>query len=81
MSALTEARVVTYGLGSDNDIRGEDVVSDGLQGTRFRLFIGRDRYQIKVPLIGGHAVQLALAAFAVGHGDGDAHLRDAARLR
>ncbi|HEV2527366.1 MAG TPA: UDP-N-acetylmuramoyl-tripeptide--D-alanyl-D-alanine ligase [Thermomicrobiales bacterium] len=70
MADLTEARVITYGLGADNDIRGEDVVSEGLQGTRFRLFIGRERYQIKVPLIGGHAVQLALSAFAVGHGMG-----------
>lgn len=70
MASETSARVITYGLGRDNDVWADRVESDGLQGIRFRLHLDGDRYQIKVPLIGGHAVQLALAAFAVGHGLG-----------
>ena len=41
--------------------------TEGLDGTTFRLHLGGETYQVKVPLIGGHAVQLALAGIAVGH--------------
>ncbi len=70
MAEQTPARVITYGLSSDNDVWADEVVTEGLKGTRFRLHLDGDRYMIRVPLIGGHAVQLALAAFAVGHGLG-----------
>ena len=70
MASETSARVITYGLGPENNVWADGVESDGLKGIRFRLHLDGDRYQIKVPLIGGHAVQLALAAFAVGHGLG-----------
>ena len=75
MREKTSARVITFGLGDHNDVRADSVVSDGLQGTRFRLFIGDEDYRIRVPLIGGHAVQLALAGFAAGHGLG-LHISD-----
>lgn len=67
MADQTPARVITYGLGDNNDVWADEVTTEGLKGTRFRLHLDGDRYQIRVPLIGGHAVQLALAAFAVGH--------------
>ena len=70
MAGQTPARVITYGLGNDNDVWADEVVTDGLKGTRFWLHLDGDRYKVRVPLIGGHAVQLALAAFAVGHGLG-----------
>ena len=70
MASQTPARVITYGLDRENDVWADDVTTEGLQGTRFRLHLDGSRYQIRVPLIGGHAVQLALAAFAVGHGLG-----------
>jgi UDP-N-acetylmuramoyl-tripeptide--D-alanyl-D-alanine ligase len=70
MADMTSARVIMYGLGADNDVRGDEVMSEGLKGTRFRLHLDGDQYWIRVPLIGGHAVQLALAGFAVGHGLG-----------
>ena len=75
MAEKAAARVMTFGLGEDNDVRADSVISDGLQGTRFRLFIGGDEFRIRVPLIGGHAVQLALAGFAAGHGLG-LHISD-----
>ncbi len=63
----TKARVVTYGLGQANDVRADEVSTDGLAGTNFRLHLDGETFYIKVPLIGGHAVQLALAGIAVGH--------------
>lgn len=63
----TKARVITYGLGRANDVRADEVSTDGLAGSSFRLHIDGETFYIKVPLIGGHAVQLALAGIAVGH--------------
>lgn len=70
MAAKTRARVITYGLAETNDVWADEVTTEGLKGTRFRLHLDGEPYFIRVPLIGGHAVQLALAAFAVGHGLG-----------
>ncbi|MBA2597878.1 MAG: UDP-N-acetylmuramoyl-tripeptide--D-alanyl-D-alanine ligase [Chloroflexia bacterium] len=67
MAARCRGRVLLYGLGPDNDVRATEVESEGLEGTAFWLHIGDDANRVKVPLIGGHAVELALAAIAVGH--------------
>lgn len=66
MADRTMAQVLTYGLGQANDVRADQVVTDGLAGTSFRLWLGGETFHVKVPLIGGHAVQLALAGIAVG---------------
>ncbi len=63
----TNARVLTYGLDRSNDISVSNLVTLGLEGSEFWVHIEGERYYIKVPLIGGHAVELALAAIAVGH--------------
>lgn len=67
MAARCQGRVITYGLNRDNDIRADQVVTDALKGTSFRLHLDGEIKHVKVPLIGGHAIQLALAAIAVGH--------------
>jgi UDP-N-acetylmuramoyl-tripeptide--D-alanyl-D-alanine ligase len=67
MAAKTPARVVTYGLGRANHVRADEVQTEGLAGTSFRLHLDGETYHVKVPLIGSHAVQLALAGIAVGH--------------
>ncbi len=63
----TRARVITYGLDQTNDVRADEVSTEGLSGSRFRLHLDGEIFYVKVPLIGGHAVQLALAGIAVGH--------------
>jgi UDP-N-acetylmuramoyl-tripeptide--D-alanyl-D-alanine ligase len=63
----TKARVLTYGLDRSNDISVSNLVTLGLEGSEFWVHIEDERYYIKVPMIGGHAVELALAAIAVGH--------------
>ena len=70
MAERCRGRVLFYGLDADNDIRATEVESEGLEGTAFWLHIGEEANRVKVPLIGGHAVELALAAIAVGHAVG-----------
>ena len=67
MAARCRGGVLFYGLGEENDVRATEVESEGLEGTAFWLHIGEDVNRVKVPLIGGHAVELALAAIAAGH--------------
>ena len=67
MAGRCRGRVIFYGLGAGNDVRASDVTTEALEGTRFWLHLGGERLHIKVPLVGGHAIQLALAAVAVGH--------------
>jgi UDP-N-acetylmuramoyl-tripeptide--D-alanyl-D-alanine ligase len=70
MASRCRGRVLFYGLEPGNDVRATDVESEGLEGTSFSLHIGEESNRVKVPLIGGHAVELALAAMAVGHATG-----------
>lgn len=67
MAGRTKARVITYGLNEDNDIRADQVEMEALEGTSFRVFIEGESFHVKVPLVGGHAVELALAGIATGH--------------
>ena len=67
MAERCRGGVLFYGLADGNDVRATDVESEGLEGTSFWLHIGDDSNRVKAPLIGGHAVELALAAIAVGH--------------
>ena len=70
MADRCRGRVLFYGLEPDNDVRATDVESEGLGGTSFWLHVGEESNRVKVPLIGGHAVELALAAISVGHATG-----------
>jgi UDP-N-acetylmuramoyl-tripeptide--D-alanyl-D-alanine ligase len=67
MASKTKARVLTYGLDRRNDISVSGLTTLGLEGSEFWVHIEGQRYYIKVPMIGGHAVELALAAISVGH--------------
>ncbi|HSJ57612.1 MAG TPA: UDP-N-acetylmuramoyl-tripeptide--D-alanyl-D-alanine ligase, partial [Anaerolineae bacterium] len=70
MAAATRARVVTYGLSADADVRATAVTSEGLEGIRFQLHYAGDTLHVRVPLLGRHSVHTALAAAAVGLVDG-----------
>jgi UDP-N-acetylmuramoyl-tripeptide--D-alanyl-D-alanine ligase len=67
MAGRCAGRVITYGLDAGNEVRATEVVTEALEGTSFRLHLAGERLQVKVPLVGGHAVDLALAGIAVGH--------------
>ena len=67
MAPLCKGRVLTYGLSAGNDIYASGVTTLGLEGSEFWVHIEGKRYYIKIPVIGGHVVELALAAITVGH--------------
>jgi UDP-N-acetylmuramoyl-tripeptide--D-alanyl-D-alanine ligase len=67
MAGRCRGKVVTYGLDAGNDVRATEVVTEALEGTSFWLHLPHEeQVHVKVPLVGGHAVSLALAAIAVG---------------
>jgi UDP-N-acetylmuramoyl-tripeptide--D-alanyl-D-alanine ligase len=70
MADRCRGSVLTYGLEPENDVRGTLVETHGLDGTSFWLRLEDERLHVKVPLVGSHAVQLALAGIAVGHAMG-----------
>ncbi|MFN8594131.1 MAG: UDP-N-acetylmuramoyl-tripeptide--D-alanyl-D-alanine ligase [Thermomicrobiales bacterium] len=70
MAPRCGGQVLFYGLGPDNEVRASEVESEGLDGVSFWLHLGGESNRVKAPLIGGHAVELALAAMAVGYAAG-----------
>ncbi|MEZ4563571.1 MAG: UDP-N-acetylmuramoyl-tripeptide--D-alanyl-D-alanine ligase [Thermomicrobiales bacterium] len=70
MAERCKGRVLFFGLNEGNDVRASGVESDGLEGASFWLHLDGEANRVRVPLIGGHAVELALAAIAVGHAAG-----------
>jgi UDP-N-acetylmuramoyl-tripeptide--D-alanyl-D-alanine ligase len=70
MAERCKGNVLFFGLGEGNDVRASSVESDGLEGTSFWLHLNGEDNRVRIPLIGGHAVELALAAIAVGHASG-----------
>jgi UDP-N-acetylmuramoyl-tripeptide--D-alanyl-D-alanine ligase len=71
MQALTQARVMLYGLEPANDLWASEVEGLGLQGTRFWLHHAGERsLHVTIPLLGRHSVHTALSAAAVGLAEG-----------
>lgn len=70
MAERCKGQVLFFGLNEGNDVRASGVESDGLEGTAFWLHLDGEDNRVRIPLIGGHAVELALAAIAVGHAAG-----------
>jgi UDP-N-acetylmuramoyl-tripeptide--D-alanyl-D-alanine ligase len=61
-----KGRVVTYGTGATADVRAENIVSKGSEGSEFDVVIGAAREPAKLHLVGEHNILNALAAIAVG---------------
>ncbi len=70
MSAVTTARVMTYGLSPRADVWADDVQSFGLDGIMFTLHAGGHQRLVKLPLIGRHSAQTALRAAATALAEG-----------
>ena len=66
MAELTDAQTFFYGLSPDNDLWASHIESRGLAGVHFRMHYGRETLYVKIPLLGRHSVDTALAAAAVG---------------
>ena len=70
MASLTGARVVRYGYGTDAIVGADDVADRGLAGMRFTLVLPGARRPVRLPVLGRHGVQNALAAAAAGYAAG-----------
>lgn len=66
MAPLTRARTFTYGLTPSADLWADEIISEGLEGIRFRFHYGQEVIHARVPLLGRHSVHTALRAAAVG---------------
>lgn len=66
MAGLSQARVLTYGLQSHNDLSAGDVQSRGLQGVELAFHWHGQTMRVALPLLGSHLVYGALAAAVVG---------------
>jgi UDP-N-acetylmuramoyl-tripeptide--D-alanyl-D-alanine ligase len=75
MADLAPGEVITYGLQPTNDIWAGDVQTNGLRGSSFVLHLAGEALHVRVPMVGGHAPELALAGIAVGHAMG-MHISD-----
>ncbi|HEU5431407.1 MAG TPA: UDP-N-acetylmuramoyl-tripeptide--D-alanyl-D-alanine ligase, partial [Thermomicrobiales bacterium] len=67
MADRAPGRVLFFGRGAANDVRATDVVVEGVAGSRFTLELAGERRELRIAVTGGHAVDLALPAIAVGH--------------
>ncbi len=70
MAGATQARVVSYGVDVDADVRADAIDSQGLKGVEFDLIAGAERRHVRLPLLGAQSVHAALAAAAVGLEEG-----------
>jgi UDP-N-acetylmuramoyl-tripeptide--D-alanyl-D-alanine ligase len=63
MAAMTQARVVTFGLGDSAHVQARDV-STSIEGTHFTLHAGEFTLPVSMTILGDHNVMNALAAVA-----------------
>ena len=61
-----KGKVITYGTAATADIRPENVVTRGAEGSEFDVVFGGTREHARLPLVGEHNILNALAAVAVG---------------
>lgn len=70
MAARTRARVVTYGLGEEADVRGTDLVSAFPERLSMTVRHGGESARLRTAMVGEHMAYPLLAAIAVGRSCG-----------
>ncbi len=65
-----KGKVITYGTRATADVRAENVLARGAQGSEFDVVLAGGREHACLPLVGEHNILNALAAVAVGVGRG-----------
>ena len=59
-------KVVMYGTRPEADVRAENIVACGAEGSEFDVLVNGCREHTRLPLVGAHNILNALAAVAVG---------------
>jgi len=70
MATQTQRRVVTFGVGADNDVRASGIRLDWPHGSRFTLHVAGRRYPVRIRLMGWTMVYPMLAAIAATQVEG-----------
>jgi UDP-N-acetylmuramoyl-tripeptide--D-alanyl-D-alanine ligase len=70
MATRTRARVLTFGLAADNDVRASDVRVEWPSGTRLTLHADGQAWPLLTRLVGEHMVYPVLAAVTVALAEG-----------
>ncbi len=70
MASVTRARVFTYGLNPEAHLFADDIISQGLEGIRFRFHYAGKSFHVRLPMLGRHSVHSALRGAAVGLAEG-----------
>ena len=65
MATQTSARIITFGIGTDNDVYATGISLDWPYGTRLVLHCGGDQYNLRFRLLGLPGIYAVLAAVAV----------------
>lgn len=69
LKTITEVdgiKPVFYGKGRNNQYVAENIVNNGIEGTKFTLCKSSERVNLSIPIPGEHMVLNALAAYAIG---------------
>jgi UDP-N-acetylmuramoyl-tripeptide--D-alanyl-D-alanine ligase len=66
MAEHTAARPFLYGLDPAADLWADEIESRGLHGVAFTVHYGDERRRFETPLLGSHAVYIALPSIAAG---------------
>lgn len=69
LAGATGARVITFGLGNESDVRADEI-SAGSDGVAFTLAVGGHSRPVRLPVLGEHHVTNALAAIAAATASG-----------
>ncbi|MCC6682751.1 MAG: hypothetical protein IT445_17760 [Phycisphaeraceae bacterium] len=67
MAGQTAARVITFGIGADVNVRAVDVRTNWPGGTQFTVQINGASHEVRLRLVGASYVYAALSAIAVAH--------------
>jgi len=70
MAGHARCHVVTYGLGTDAEVRADAIEDFGLNGLAFRITAGGLSARVRTPLLGRHSIGNCLAATVVALADG-----------
>lgn len=69
LSTVTEShgiRPVFFGMSTDHAAYADEIVSQGLKGSKCRIHLGQESFEVLVPMPGIHMIYNTLAAASVG---------------
>jgi UDP-N-acetylmuramyl pentapeptide synthase len=69
MASQTKARIITYGINNEADVKAVNIINDFPHGMGFRALLEEKEYSCSTPFIGRHMLYPALAALALAYAE------------